>query len=409
MVSIYGQLGKNPGVFRVLFSQLLARFPFGMLSIILLLHIQLAYGDYTSAGLVLATQSVGQAVSGPLSSRFMGRWGMRPVLTTTSVLCAVLLTTIAVTKLPLFVVAVLALGVGLATPPVTPAVRTMYPRLVPGNQLSALFSLDAAAQELIWVLGPVVAVLVSSQFGTTVGLITAAGFMLLGGAWFIMSPALGSLKLPAAKRGFGAVLRYPSVIISTVIGFFFVASFAAIEAGIVAAFRGPTGEDQGSLESGIVLALFAGGSLVGGLLIGHRDMRPWSLALRMAIVLAGTLACFVSLNIWWLSVVLFLGGLGTAPAFAAISNIVSASVRFSETAEAFGWVGTGQLVGVATGSALAGMAIDVAGPRGAIMVSAIVLGIGTICALASMRWIPDLKGRIIEPPVDTGTITIPLP
>ena len=387
----------------------MARFPFGMLSIILLLHIQLAYGDYTSAGLVLATQSVGQAISGPLSSRFMGRWGMRPVLTTTSILCAILLAVIALTKLPLVVVAIIAFGVGITTPPVTPAVRTMYPKLVPGNQLSALFSLDAAAQELIWVLGPVVAVFVSSQFGTTVGLLVAAGFMVLGGAWFIMSPALGSLKLPPARRGFGAVLRYPTVVISTVVGFFFVASFAALETGIVAAFRSPSGDDHGSIESGIVLALFAGGSLVGGLLIGHRDMRPWSLPLRMTIVLAGTLACLVSLNMWWLGTVLFLGGIGTAPAFAAISNIVSASVRFSETAEAFGWVGTGQLVGVAIGSALGGVAIDSAGPNGALMVSAAMLGIGTICALATMRWIPDLKGRIIEPPVDTGTITIPLP
>lgn len=380
-----------------------------MLSIILLLHIQLAYGDYTSAGLVLATQSVGQAISGPLSSRFMGRWGMRPVLTATSVVCAILLAVIALTQLPLFLVAALAFGVGITTPPVTPAVRTMYPKLVPGNQLSALFSLDAAAQELIWVLGPVVAVFVSSQFGTTVGLLVAAGFMILGGAWFIMSPTLGTLKLPPSKRSFGAVLRYPTVIISTVVGFFFVASFAAIETGIVAAFRGPTGEDQGSIESGIVLALFASGSLVGGLLIGHRDMRPWSLPLRLTIVLAGTIACLFSLNIWWLGTVLFLGGIGTAPAFAAISNIVSASVRFSETAEAFGWVGTGQLVGVAIGSALGGIAIDAAGPRGAIMVSAAMLAIGTICALATMRWIPDLKGRIIEPPVDTGTLTIPLP
>nr|WP_280909761.1 MFS transporter [Leucobacter exalbidus] len=402
-------MSKTPGVFRVLFSQLMARFPFGMLSIILLLHVQLAYGDYTSAGIVLATQSIGQAVSGPLSSRFMGKWGMRPVLAVTSVVCAILLAAIALTQLPIFVLAALAFLMGLTTPPVTPAVRTIYPKLVPGQQLSALFSLDASAQELIWVLGPVVAVLVTSQFGTVVGLLVAAAFLVVGGAWFIMSPALGKLTLPPSKRGLGAVLRYPSVIISTVVGFFFVASFAAIEAGIVAAFRGPTGDDHGSLESGIVLALFAGGSLVGGLLLGHREMRPWSLALRMTIVLAGTIACLFSLNIWWLGTVLFLGGIGTAPAFAAISNIVSATVRFSETAEAFGWVGTGQLVGVAAGSAFAGVAIDSYGAEGAIVVSAALIMIGTIFAIATMRWIPDLRGRVIEPPAETGTVTIPLP
>ncbi|UOR00449.1 MFS transporter [Leucobacter allii] len=406
-MGIYRELAGHPGVVRVLISQLTARFPFGMLSIILLLHMQLSYGDYTSAGIVLATQSIGQAISGPLSSRLMGRWGMRPVLATTSLLCAGLLVAIATVHLPLLVVAGIALCVGLCTPPVTPAVRTLYPKLVPSNQLSALFSLDAAAQEIIWVLGPVVAVFVSSQFGTTAGLCVAAGFMLFGGAWFILSPAVGQVVLPPSRRGFGAVLRYPTVVILTIIGFFFVASFAAIEAGIVAAFSG--GDAHGSsMESGVVLALFAGGSLVGGLLFGHREMRPWSILLRIGIVLAGTLACLVSLNIWWLSIVLFIGGLGTAPTFAAISNVVSSTVKFSETAEAYGWVGTGQLVGVATGSALAGIAIDIADAQGAIFVSGMLLVVCALCAAVSLRWIPDLKGRSVEPPPETGTLALPL-
>lgn len=409
-MGIYSDLGRNPGVFRVLVSQLTARFPFGMLSIIMLLHMQHAFGDYTSAGVILAAESIGQAISGPLTSRLMGRWGMRRVLATTSLLCAGLLTTIAFVHLPLAVVTGISFFIGITTPPVTPAVRTLYPRLVPSNQISALFSLDAAAQEIIWVAGPVVAVFISSQFGTVAGLCVAAAFMLAGGAWFISSPAFGKVRIPKARSGFGVVLFRPTVMLTTVIGFFFVASFAAIEAGIVRAFA-PVGEAAGhsSIESGVVLALFAGGSLVGGLLVGHRAVRPWSILLRLLVVLAGTLACLISLNMWWLSAVLFLGGLGTAPTFAAMSSIVGATVKFSETAEAFGWIGTGQLVGVATGSAIAGVAIDAVGANGAILVSGGLLVVAAIIAAASTRWIPDLHGRDIEPPPETGTLTIPLP
>ncbi|MGO3147368.1 MAG: MFS transporter, partial [Leucobacter sp.] len=163
---------------------------------------------------------------------------------------------------------------------------------MPGNQLSALFSLDAAAQEIIWVAGPVVAVFVSAQFGTTAGLCLAAIIMLAGGAWFISSPALGQVKVPKSRASLGAVLRRPTVIITTVIGFFFVASFASLEAGVVRAFAPVgSGDSHGSMESGIVLALFAAGSLVGGLLVGHRAVRPWSLLIRILIVLAGTAAC----------------------------------------------------------------------------------------------------------------------
>lgn len=408
-MGIYRDLGRNEGVYRILGSQLVARFPFGMLSIIMLLHIEQRFGDYTSAGIVLAAGSVGQAISGPLSSRFMGRFGMRRVLSLTSIVCAMLLLTIAFAPLPFFLIVPLAFCMGLATPPVTPAVRTLFPKLVPGNQLSALFSLDAAAQEIIWILGPVMAVFVSSQFGTAVGLAVAAAFMIAGGAWFIASPILGEVQIPKSRRRFGAVLRIPTVVISTVIGFFFVAAFAAVEAGVVAAFASSgSGDGHGSMDSGIVLGIFAAGSLLGGLLIGHRPNRPWSLVLRMIVVLVGTVACLVSLNMWWLSGVLFFAGLGTAPTFAALSAIVAATVKFSETAEAFGWIGTGQLVGVAAGSAVAGVAIDHAGAEGAIIASALFLVAAIVCAAVTVRRIPDLKNRIIEAPPETGTLAIPL-
>ena len=42
----------------------------------------------------------------------------------------------------------------------------------------------------------------------------------------------------------------------------------------------------------------------------------------------------------------------------ALFSIVAASVKFSDTAEAYGWVGTGQLIGAALGSAIAGFLID---------------------------------------------------
>ena len=408
-MGIYRELARNEGVFRILFSQLTARFPFGMLSIIVLLHMQQQFGEYTSAGVVLATQSIGQAISGPLSSRLMGKFGMRRVLWITSVFCTGFIIVIAFVHLPLAITALISFSIGLTTPPITPAVRTLYPRLVPGNQISALFSLDAAAQELIWVLGPVIAVFIAAQFGTAVGLTVAAAFMLGGGAWFILSRPVGVVKIPPSRGSLGAVLRAPDSRHCNNHRLLLVASFAAIEAGIVRAFA-PAGDGgHSSIESGIVLAIFAAGSLVGGLFVGGRPLRPWSLAIRIGIVLAGTLACLVSLNIWWLSLVLFIGGLGTAPTFAGISSMIGSTIKFSETAEAFGWIGTGQLVGVATGSAVAGIAIDAMGAVGAIIVSSALITIAGLIAAFTTKWVPDLKGLDIEQPPETGTITLPLP
>lgn len=400
-MGIYRDLARTPGVFRILLSQLTARFPWGMLSITMLLHIQALYGNYTAAGVVLAAQSVGQAIAGPMTSRMMGTFGTRRVLIVTSAICAALLILVAVTVFPIAVVTALAFVIGVSTPPVTPAVRTIYPKLVPGNQISALFSLDASAQEIIWIIGPVAAVFISTQVSTVWGLLIAAAFLIGGGIWFISSPQLGTVQIPPARQRFGAILARPTVLASSIIGFFFVASFAALEAGVVGAFG------HGGVESGFILAVFSIGSIIGGLLFGHRDVSPWSMVLRATIVMVGTAVCLVSLNPFWLGIMLFFAGFGVAPMFAALFTVVSSTVRFSETAEAYGWVGTGQLVGVALGSAIAGVAIDASGGFGGILVSVLFLVATIISAGISVRWMPDLRGKDASPIPDTAPIQLP--
>ena len=50
----YRDLLRTPGVARIIAAQLTARFPNGMTSLAILLHVQQLTGSYGSAGLVLA-------------------------------------------------------------------------------------------------------------------------------------------------------------------------------------------------------------------------------------------------------------------------------------------------------------------------------------------------------------------
>ncbi|QNE47738.1 MFS transporter [Glaciihabitans sp. INWT7] len=395
----YLSLLKTRGVARIMAAQLVARFPNGMLSLAFLLHIEHISGTYFAAGLVLAATSIGQAIAGPLTSRWMGVWGMRRVLILTMIVCATAVGTIALAPaLPIGLYMAIGFVGGLSTPPIQPAVRTIYPKMVNSRQLTPLFSLDASAQEVIWVLGPVITTFLAIQVSTVLAILVALAFLVGGGIWFISSPEVGRVRIPRSKRNLGAVLKKPAVLLATTTGFLLVGACAAVEAGVVSAFG-----DSGS-EAGLVLGLFAVGSLIGGLALGHIPIGPWALARRLFAIFVGMSLAAVSLNFWWLAVTLLVAGIGIAPALAVMFAIVSSSVRFSETAEAYGWVGTGQLIGAAIGSAVAGFMIDRFDAPGAFWVAAAFAGFGFLIPTIFHRAHPDLRGRDASPIPDTEPI-----
>lgn len=396
----YADLLKTPGVARIITAQLAARFPNGMLSLAFLLHIEGVTGSYGSAGLVLAATSVGQAVAGPLTSRWMGVWGMRRVLTLTLVISAVAIAAIALVPMTVPFYMVVGLIAGLSTPPIQSAVRTIYPKMVNSKQLTPLFSLDASAQEIIWVAGPVITTFVALQISTVTAILVALAFLVGGGAWFILSPEVGRVRIPRSRRKLGKVLTKPPVLLATITGFLLIGACSAIEASVVSAF----GHD--GAESGLVLAIFALGSLAGGLALGHIPVGPWAMARRMFVVFVGMAIALVSLNFWWLAFALLLAGIGIAPALAVMFAIVSASVKFSDTAEAYGWVGTGQLIGAAIGSAIAGFLIDASGATGGFYVAAAFAFVGFLFPLIFRSWHPDLRGRDASPIPDTEPIAV---
>lgn len=396
----YAELLRIPGVARLLFAQLVARFPGGMLSLGLLIHVEGIFHSYGIAGLVLASLSVGQAVSGPLTGRWMGVWAMRPVLILTGTICAIALAVLAFAPLSIPGFMAVALLCGLSYPPIQPAVRTIYPKVVNSRQLTPLFSLDASAQEIIWVAGPVLVTFVATQISSTVGILLSLIFLVGGGSWFVTSPSVGRVRIPRSKRRFGVVLARPTVLLITVVGVLLVGSFAAIEAAVVSMFG------DGSPESGYVLAVFALASLAGGLAFGHLPVGPWALARRMAVILVGSILAVFAFEFWTLSGALVIAGLCVAPALAVMFSAVSATVRFSDTAEAYGWVGTGQLLGAALGSAVAGFLIDAEGPTGGFITAAALAAAAVLIAALFRRAIPDLRGRDASPIADTEPVPV---
>jgi MFS family permease len=223
------------------------------------------------------------------------------------------------------------------------------------------------------------------------------------------------VRIPRSRRKLGSVLTRGPVLLTTLVGFLLVGTCAATEAGVVATFG------QGNSTSGVVLAIWAVASLLGGLLLGHLPVSPWALARRMLVVLAGSVLAAVAILVWagttaefWtLSGALLVAGLCIAPALAVMFAVVSSSVRFSDTAEAYGWVGTGQLIGAAAGSAVAGFLIDYVtsthsgGPGlGGFLIAVVFAAVGTVVPTLFRRRLPDLRGRDASPLADTEPVAV---
>ena len=121
----YRELMQTPGFARVISSQLLARFPFGMMTLGFVMHIEHMHNSYAVAGIALGAETIGAAISGPLLGRLLGPLGVRRVILSSASVGAVAMAIIALFTLAVPLVVLLALVVGLTSPPIQSAVRTL--------------------------------------------------------------------------------------------------------------------------------------------------------------------------------------------------------------------------------------------------------------------------------------------
>lgn len=364
MMGAYRELIRVPGVLNVTASQLFARLPLGMLSLAILIHVEAETGSYARAGAVVACVSVGEAIAMPMTARLVRPFGRVATLVTAALVNAVAMVALAVAGPHPFLLMALGVLVGASVPPLMPVVRALYPHMVAPAGVRALFALDTTAQELIWVIGPVAATLLSSTLSTALPLVLSAGITLVGTSWFLMSARRIRPSIPRQSRAFGAVLLNRTLITAMLASLALVASFMALEVGIVAEHGG------NGIVAGAAVAVASLGSLIGGLTFGHRKLGLPGLVAALSAVALGTAAFGIADTLALQFVMLFLSGLGFAPALSALYLMVSRDIAEHAVTEAFGWLNSGALVGGAVGTAIAGVVTDAYGNAGAAAVAA---------------------------------------
>lgn len=348
----YIELFRVPGVASVVWSQLLARFAFGMQTITFAIFLQQKFGNYTVAGLAIGAVTLGGAVSGPVLGRWMAVLGIKPVVLATTIIAPICYLLMGFAPLTETFAVAIALVLGLGTPPIQPAARTVYPTLVHSEaQRNTMYSVDAILQEVIWIVGPVLTTVMIATTNTLVPIVAMAIIQLVGGLWFALLPEVHSAPIPRSKKRMGSVLRSNLVRVMIAVNLLFVGSFSALEIGAVAAV--------GQAEAGFVIAMLSIGSVIGGLAFGHRARSPFALTKQLAVVLLGDLLIFFSASDpIWLAICLFISGIGVATAFATMGSIIGKAVDLEESTEVYGWIGSGQNIGYGFGAAIAGIVVD---------------------------------------------------
>jgi MFS family permease len=365
---------RRPDVTPLLLASVVGRFPLGMVPLALVLHVRHSGGDYAAAGALAAAWTLGLAVGTPLLGRALDRRGLTPVLagsaavSTLGLAAVVLLPT--VPALPALVAAAVA---GAATPPLEPALRALWPALVPVAGLERAYSVDATAQELIFVGGPVV-VAVGVAVAPAGGLALAVVLLLAGTALFALRDAVRAWRSPpSAQRHWAGPLREPALF-----GGYGLLVVVGAGVGALTVVATAYGEAAGSSTLGPVLVAANGlGALIGGLAVA---VRPGLVPRRLPQPLRLP-ALAVALGLAYLP----LAAAGTTPGRLAAALVTGLPLpalltacyldvdRLAPTgtaAEAFGWIITAFLLGSSAGAAAAGALADHGRPALAVALGA---------------------------------------
>jgi MFS family permease len=383
----------------LLTSSLVGRLPQAMCSLALLRIVLDAGGDYAFAGTLTSVYILASTVGAPLLSRIIDRTGRpRPVLLAAAAVSALAFAGIALAG-PTPVAVAGALVAGVATPPIEPVLRSLWPRIMrPGRQLTQAFSADAAAQELIFVLGPLAAAVSIAVFGAP-GAVAVMGVLGAAGTALLCAHGVLRSREPVKAGGNGSPLRFPAVrrLVLAQIS-------AGMPVGILAitatAHAGIAGD---AALSGWGLALNAVGAFLGAVYVARRPFagEPQRLVRPALLLLAAFYVptAFVTLPpAYWLAAA-FVSGIFLSPFLTLIFTVTERAAPPALATEANAWVVSAFSVGLGAGTYLAGLATDV-WPAGGTTTA--VVAASLLAALGALACRPAVLGRrpSSEPPVE---------
>lgn len=329
-----------------------------------------AHGQsYAVGGAAAGAVVIGAAIAGPFWSRAADRLGQPRVLPfalgALTVSAALLLLSIQLDLAPWTWVSASFL-IGASAIDAGALVRARWIHLLTGSDLRSggqrhtALAFEAVLDEFTFVIGPPLVTIVAAAANPVAGFLVGVGATLLGGVALVVqrrtAPVPTRVRAPDAARGFRAWL--PAGVLGLLPSYMGVGLiFGSVDLTAVGISR-----DVGTTAiAGILLAVFALGSVTSGFLFGVIGAR-WSVLGRLAV--AG--AMFAVVMPWFavvgaplaFAIVSFCAGLATTPILIASSSMIETLAARENITVAMSWPSVAMSVGVTIGAAMSGAAID---------------------------------------------------
>lgn len=386
-------------VWTTLLLSALTRIPMFSLGTVITLHVVTVLGmRYSEAGLVTTAFTIAGMISSPWRGSMIDRRGLRRTMAPSLlIVTAVWLLAPWVGYLPLL--ALTAIG-SLWNYPVYTVPRQVMIASTPPEKRRAALSLDSVSVEVCYMIGPTLAIIAATSFGTRATITACAVAAALGaaGLW-LLNPAIlpersgaeGPLETPA--RGTASPqptddvprggLRLPGWLTPRTAAILVAVVAAGVALGGMELTAVAQMRAMGHQEAiGWVLAASGLGSAIGGIVYGTLSRSVSTAALLLGLGVTTALAALAG-NPWQAALLLCLAGVFCAPTLTSSIDSLSAAVPPGSRGVVIGWQGSCLNAGTALAAPAIGAAMDSTGWRSgyllagvfAVLVSALMLAV----------------------------------
>ena len=373
MLKPYATLLRTPGGIKFSAAGFIGRMPIAMDSLAIIFIVVAATDSYALAGALTAVGSIVVGAAEVFWSRQADRRGQAKILflaAPTRIVTFLIFVILVSKDAPIwtwFVSLIIAESTAISAGGM---VRRRWlhilkndPDNTDGHLVNTAYSWEAIVDEIVFILGPVVATSFAVNVAPSAGILAGLVFLAIG--WTSLA-ALKSTEPPAEPANKDE--PHPAVLKNRIV------QSIVFPCALLGGFFGSVGitvvgfaeEKDAAGSTGWLLAIWAVGSAVAALINGairFKSAHATRFLIYLVVLTFGTLPLLFVDSVLLLALALFVNGLFIAPLIVNAYGTVENAVPAGQITEALTWVIAGMPLGSAAASALAGIVIDNSGAQ----------------------------------------------